>query len=379
MIDFRMPSLGADMETGTLREWRKKVGDPLKRGDIIADVETQKGLIEIEVFDEGTLHELLLKEDAKVPVGTVMARILSPGEPPPGPGSRLAAPAQGVPAHAIKASPLARRIAEEQGIDLATVRGTGPEGAVTMKDVERAAAGRAIPAGSAPRPTGSVPTSADEGMRQAVAAAMARSNREIPHYHLETAIDLSRALAWLSELNAKRAVKDRLLPVVLLIKAVTRALREVPELNAAWDRGPIRKEAIHVGFVVSLRTGGIVVPAIHDADKKGLDELMSVLSDLIIRARSLRLRSSELSDGTFTITSLGDQGAEAVHGVIYPPQVALAGFGAIGDRPVAINGKVEVRPMITATLAADHRATDGITGSRFLQAVKAHLQHPEAL
>lgn len=377
MIDFRMPSLGADMETGTLREWRKKVGDGVKRGDIIADVETQKGLIEIEVFDEGTVHELLLKEDEKVPVGTIMARILAPGEPPPQAGAPASAAAAA--AHGIKASPLAKRIAAEKGIDLATVHGTGPEGAITKEDVEHAIAARAAPSAPAPDPTKASPISAAEGMRQAVAAAMAKSNREIPHYYLETTIDLSRALSWLSELNAKRPVKDRLLPPVLLIKAVARALREVPDLNATWENGTNHKEAIHIGFVVSLRTGGIVVPAIHDADRKSLDELMSTLSDLIIRARAFKLRSSELSDGTFTITSLGEQGVETVYGVIYPPQVALAGFGAINDRPIAINGKVEVRPMITATLAADHRATDGSTGSHFLQAVKEHLQHPETL
>lgn len=377
MIDFRMPSLGADMETGTLREWRKKVGDSVKRGDIIADVETQKGLIEIEVFDEGILHELLLKEDEKVPVGTIMARILAPGETPPQAGASASAAVTA--ANGIKASPLAKRIAAEKGIDLATVHGTGPEGAITKEDVEQASAAGAAPSAPSPDPAKASPISAAEGMRQAVAAAMAKSNREIPHYYLETTIDLSCALTWLTERNAERSIKDRLLPVVLLIKAVARALGEVPDLNATWQNGSFRKEAIHIGFVVALRSGGIVVPAIHYADKKSLDELMSTLSDLIIRARAFKLRSSELSDGTFTITSLGDQGVETVHGVIYPPQVALAGFGAINDRPIAINGKVEVRPMITATLAADHRATDGSTGSRFLQAVKEHLQHPETL
>ncbi len=378
MIDFLMPSLGADMETGTLREWRKKVGDVVKRGDIIADVETQKGLIEIEVFDEGTVHELLLKEDDKVPVGTVMARILAPGEQAPPPGVRPVMPAVGA-MHGIKASPLAKRFAAEMGIDLASVTGTGPEGAITKEDVEHALVARAAPGSPKPEIAKVPPAAPAEGMRQAVAAAMSRSKREIPHYYLGTTIDMSRALAWLTELNAGRPMKDRMLPAVLLIKAVALALREVPDLNAYWENGPVRKRSVHLGFVVALRTGGIVVPAIHDADSKSLDELMRVLADLIVRARSFRLRSSELSDGTFTITSLGDQGVETVYGVIYPPQVGLVGFGIIAERPWVVDGSLEVRPVITLTLAADHRATDGSIGSRFLRSVNEHLQHPETL
>ena len=371
MIDFRMPSLGADMETGTLREWRKKVGDPVKRGDIIADVETQKGLIEIEVFDEGTVHELLLKEDEKVPVGTIMARILATREPPPQAGAPASAAETA--AHGIKASPLVKRIAAEKGIDLTTVQGTGPEGAISKEDVEHAIATRIAPVpaiGKAPS------VSPAEGMRRAVAAAMALSNREIPQYYLETTIDMSAALTWLKEANAQRSVKDRLLPVVLLVKAVALALRAVPDLNAYWADGLQRKDGIHIGFVVSLRTGGIVVPAIHDADRLGLDELMTNLTDLIIRAREFRLRSSELSDGTFTITSLGEEGVECVYGIIYPPQVGIAGFGAVLQRPWAVEGTVEVRPVLRATIAGDHRATDGATGSRFLQTVNDLLQRP---
>lgn len=393
MIDFRMPSLGADMETGTLRAWRKRVGDPVKRGDIIADVETQKGIIEIEVFDDGVVHELLLKEDEKVPVGTVMARLLAPGGTAPPAGAPAApttqaapapvappppAPAAAVPAPAtrtgIKASPLARRMAAEQGIDLATLTGSGPEGAITKEDVEHAIAARVAP--KAASPAAATP---GQAMRMAVAAAMSRSNREIPHYFLQTAIDMTAALDWLRGTNAQRPVQERMLPAVLLVKAVALALRTVPDLNAYWTDGPIPQPGVHVGFVVSLRGGGILVPAVHDADQKDLDTLMRDLTDLIIRARQLKLRSSELSDGTFTISSLGEEGVEAVFGKIYPPQVGLAGFGGIVHRPWAVNGAVAVRPMLTATLAADHRATDGATGSRFLQRVNELLQHPETL
>jgi pyruvate dehydrogenase E2 component (dihydrolipoamide acetyltransferase) len=215
-------------------------------------------------------------------------------------------------------------------------------------------------------------------MRRAIAAAMARSNREIPHYYLETQIDMSAALRWLTATNQTRPVQQRLLPAVLLIKAVARALKEVPELNGYWmdDRNQ-PQEAVHIGFAISLRQGGLVVPAILHADQKNLDELMAAMSDLIQRARAGRLRSSEITDGTITITNLGDRGVETVYGVIYPPQVALVGFGRVMERPWAENGMLGVRPVLTATLAGDHRATDGHRGAQFLEALNRWLQHPE--
>jgi pyruvate dehydrogenase E2 component (dihydrolipoamide acetyltransferase) len=390
MIEFRMPSLGADMESGFLREWKVKPGDRVKRGDIIAEVETQKGIIDIEVFDEGTIGELLIKVDDKVPVGTLMTYIIPIGEIPipaktPSIGEKkpiaetkevavekVIAPIS-MP-HGIHASPLAKRIAAENGIDLKSVKGSGPNGAITREDVEKAISSRV-----APEATKEKPSSTTDNIRMAVAAAMSKSNREVPHYFLETKIDMSRALSFLADANRKRSVKDRLLPVVLLIKAVAKALSDVPDLNAWWENGLQRKKEIHIGFVVSLRTGGIIVPAIHDAEKKSLDDLMKSLSDLIPRARALRLRSSELADSTITITSLGEAGVETVYGVIYPPQVALVGFGAITEQPWAEKGMLAVRPVLTATLAGDHRATDGSTGSKFLSALKNYLQQPEQL
>ncbi|MEW6284039.1 MAG: 2-oxo acid dehydrogenase subunit E2, partial [Candidatus Eremiobacterota bacterium] len=218
------------------------------------------------------------------------------------------------------------------------------------------------------------------GMRRAIAAAMARSKREIPHYYLETPVDMSRATRWLQEDNARRPITARLLPVVLLLKAVARALGDVPELNGYWadDRLQVQ-EAVHVGFAISLRQGGLVAPAIHHVDLKSLDELMQAIHDLIPRARSGRLKSSEMTDPTITMTNLGDLGVETVHGIIYPPQVALVGFGRISERPWAEAGMLGVRPVVTATLAGDHRATDGRVGARFLDALNHHLQEPEQL
>jgi pyruvate dehydrogenase E2 component (dihydrolipoamide acetyltransferase) len=209
-------------------------------------------------------------------------------------------------------------------------------------------------------------------MRKAIAAAMARSKREIPHYYLATRIDVSRATAWLTAENLKRPVAERMLYSVLLLKAVALAIREFPEMNGFWIDGGFKpSEAVHVGVAIA--------PAIHDVDKKSLGELMVNLRDLVKRVRAGVLRSSEIADATITVTSLGEQGVETVFGIIYPPQVALVGFGKIVERPWAADGMVGARPVISATLAADHRASDGHRGALFLAALERILQKPEEL
>ena len=375
-----MPSLGADMEAGTLAEWLVKPGDKVKKGDIIAVVDTQKGLIDIEVFDDGIISELIIKENQKVPVGTVMALISSEKEPikrkelaempkKPEKEKEVEKIIISKTSHGIKATPLARRVADEKGIDLAIIKGTGEDGAITKDDVEKVLAQKNAPAEENKM-------SAAENIRMAVAAAMSKSNREIPHYYLSTKVDMSKVMAWLSEANKQRTVRQRLLPVVLLVNAVAKALIEVPDLNGYWENGLQRKTDIHIGFVVSLRTGGVMIPAIHHADKKSIDELMESLNDVIPRARDMKLKSSDLTDSTFTMTNLGEGNAETVFGVIYPPQVGIVGFGSVREEPWAESGMLDVRPVIHITLSADHRATDGATGSRFLMAIKNFLEKP---
>jgi pyruvate dehydrogenase E2 component (dihydrolipoamide acetyltransferase) len=264
------------------------------------------------------------------------------------------------------------------------VHGTGPGGAVTREDIEHAAverAGLAVQApgaqsGTAPRSDGTAQTR----MRQSIAAAMTRSKREIPHYYLSTTIDMHPAMTWLAEQNESRPVEDRLLYGVLLIKAVAKALRVVPELNAVWNEQQVElKPQIHVGVAISLRTGGLLAPAIHETDLKSLDELMRAFRELVTRTRGGGLRASELSDPTITVTSLGENGVETVFGVIYPPQVAIVGFGKIVQRPWSVDGGIASRPLITATLAADHRVSDGHRGGLFLSAVERLLQEPSQL
>jgi pyruvate dehydrogenase E2 component (dihydrolipoamide acetyltransferase) len=278
-------------------------------------------------------------------------------------------------------SPLARKRAQELGVDLASISGTGEDGLISAADVERAAA-TAKP--TAPTSIQAAPPTTKgldlAQMRRVIAAAMARSKREIPHYYLATSIDMGKALNWLGAENAKRPVTKRLLYSALLIRAVALALRRTPELNGFWLDDAFKPgEGIHIGVAISLRQGGLVNPAIHDVDKKNLDELMESMLDLVNRARTGYLRSSELADGTITVTNLGEQGVESVFGVIYPPQVALVGFGKITERPVAANGMVGARPVVDATLAADHRVSDGHRGGRFLLAIDRLLQEPEKL
>ena len=378
MGEFRMPSLGADMEAAILRTWRVNPGQKVHCGDILAEVETDKGLIEIEVFEDGTVDRILAAPGNKLPVGTVLATIaagapgpvapLPAGPPPPVPPS----PGEG----RMRISPLARKRAADAGVDLDRVTGTGPGGAIQVADVERAAAEGA----------GKVISPKEEAVsmalrhRRAIAAAMARSNREIPHYYLQTRIDMSRVLAWLKEHNAQRPMEERLLPAVLLTKAVALALKQTPELNGFWlEERLVQKQAVHIGFAIALREGALIAPAVHDVDTKSLDQLRVALSDLIGRARAGRLRSSELSDATITVTNLGDLGVETLFGVIYPPQVALVGFGRIREQPWSENGMLGVRPVLVATLAADHRATDGLRGAQFLGALERCLNTPETL
>ena len=397
MAEFKMPMLGADMTAGTLIGWLKNVGDPVERGDIIAEVDTDKGVIEVEVFTGGVIEKFLVEAGEKVPVGATLAIIKEDGKaaemiepvnpppenralPPPAPAaeSQTGKTAETVRIHA---SPVAKKLAEELGIDLAEVKGTGPRGRIQREDVELAAKASekllkepVLPETEAAKPDRYA------RMRRAIAAAMARSKREIPHYYLATTIDVSRALEWLEVENAKYSIKDRILYNVLLIKAVALALRETPELNATWENERLDlKPKINIGVAISLRRGGLVSPGLFEVDQQTLADLMKNLRELVQRTRTGTLRSSELSDSTVTLTNLGETGVETVFGVIYPPQVALVGFGKIYESVSVIDGRIKGCFKINATLAADHRASDGHRGSRFLSAVERLLQEPEKL
>jgi len=388
MIDFVLPSLGADMDEAMLVTWLVEPGDHVEYGQIIAEVETDKGIIEIECWHNGVVDELLRRPGPdKLAVGTPLARIsveeMETAHEPSEPRLPSAPPDHRPRRSPTQSPPPIRHLAHSLGVDMDKVAGTGANGSVTREDVQRAARKSASPGEerspeevrvkasplarararelgvnlqsmTASRVDGliveadveSVGVAAIEpedkvaAMRKAITRSMSRSKREIPHYYLATRIDMDRALTWLEDVNSK---------------------------------------PVHLGVAISLREGGLVAPAIHDADTLELDELMEHLRDLVTRARAWRLRGSEMSDPTITVTNLGDRGVDTAFPVIIPPQVAMVGFGKVIEEVVAVDGKPEVHPVVHATLAADHRVTDGHTGGLFLTALDRLLQRPEDL
>jgi pyruvate dehydrogenase E2 component (dihydrolipoamide acetyltransferase) len=400
VVDFLMPSLGPDMEAGTLVEWLVKPGDRVKRGDVVAVVETQKGAIEVEIYQSGEIEQILVPLDAKVPVGTPLARLRGEGEAKPGAPSVLTAPSPAISKPAavavqrtpiaqtappavpvpsitgrVRASPAARKLAETRGIDLTSVAGSGPAGAITYADVDRPAAKPAAPAEKRRGPSLDV-----NAMRTAIAAAMARSKREIPHYYLEHQVDVSACERWLAENNAALPPDNRILMGALTIKAMALAVRRFPAFNGFYRDNKFEpSKAIHVGVAISIRGGGLTAPALHDADQLSIGELMSGLRDLVQRVRAGRIRSSEMADPTITISSLGERGVDALYGVIYPPQVAIVGFGKVAQRPWVVDGAIGPRSVVTMTMSGDHRVSDGHAGALFLAEIGKLLQEPGKL
>jgi pyruvate dehydrogenase E2 component (dihydrolipoamide acetyltransferase) len=432
MIEFRLPSLGADMDEGKLLEWRVQPGDAVKKGQIVCVVDTAKAAIDVECWHDGIVQQLLVEPGATIPVGTPMALLREPGEAAAGgagvggaagaaaaggaaaaaaeaaaPTETAAAPPAGAAASTLtgappstaaagmpppaagplaaeaaavaaprRISPAARKRAAELGVDLATVA-PGADGVVSLADVERAAQPSRQAAAT---PAAATMAERAAQMRRVIAAAMARSKREIPHYYLAEDVPLLAAHAWLAQANAARPLAARLLLAPLLLRSVALALRRYPELNGYYRDGAFAAgDGIHIGVAISLRAGGLVTPALLDVDRKDIDTVNRELLDLVRRARAGSLRAAELAAGTITVTSLGDQGVTAVYGVIYPPQVAIVGFGRVAERPWAVDGALRVAPVVTATLAADHRVSDGHRGGLFLAAVRDLLQNPAEL
>lgn len=396
MTQFVMPSLGADMEDGVLVEQLIAVGEPVNRGDIIAAVETQKGAIEIEVFESGVLDKWLVPLGTKVPVGTPIAEIRSSEttisqdkpempqlvDPVPLPhdarqqiesSSKPIQPE--IPHHAPpsamdhtdegrqRVTPAARRHAAKTDFDLTTL---GRDRIIALADLPQNH--------TSPDPT---PLS---GMRQAIAAAMSRSKREIPHYYLSDTINLTAAQAFVADHNAELPPEKRLLVGALFIRAIAQATFKFTEFNGHFENDQfVHNPKPHVGMAINLRGGGLVAPALHDADTGSLDDLMYRLRDLVERVRQGRFRARELSDPTITLTSLGDRGVTGITGVIFPPQVAIIGIGTPTWQPVVSDRKIVARLGATITLAADHRVSDGHRGAGFLRAIISNLQKPENL
>jgi pyruvate dehydrogenase E2 component (dihydrolipoamide acetyltransferase) len=377
--EFRLPALGADMDEGTLLEWHVAPGARVKRGDVVAVVETDKGAIDVEIFMDGVVREIVVRPGTKVPVGTVLARVDVDGESPAPSPTREA---EGGAGGRAKVTPAARRRAQELQVDVASVAGTGPDGAITIEDVERArpALGPSSPSGP------SAPTRAAEGegggerMREAIAAAMSRSKREIPHYYLSHTFDVTATAEWLTAHNAAAPVTQRLLFAALLTKAVALACRELKGFSGYYRDGRYEEAvAVHVGVAVALRGGGLVAPAIMDTADKTLVALMDDFRALVGRSRAGRLRASELAAPTIILTSLGEDSVDTVFPIIQPPQVAIVGAGSVVERPWVSDGAVMPREVLTLSLGANHRVTDGRLGAQFLARIAAKLVQPGSL
>lgn len=394
MTHFKMPALGADMEKGTVIEWRVKPGQKVERGQIVAEVETEKGVMEVEIWHSGTIGDILVPVGSTVPVGAPLAIVYEPNEPTVA-GKQAFALASPDDLHALKkttvATPLARRIAQEYDLDLLQIKGTGPHGAITRGDVESAAKQRAESEHTAPllreeqvkiERTPSPPPDSNrhlEMMRQAIARNMERSKKEIPHYYLKTELNAAGLMEQLQRVNTGRSAVDQVLAIAVIVRAVALAACKIPSVNGFWQEGRFQAAtSVNVGLAVSLKGGGLIAPALMDCDRKTVQQIQTEILDLVARARRGKLRGSEMTSATLTVTNLGDQGVDEVYGVIYPPQVALVGVGTIRQRPWARGEFLGIQPVLTLTLSADHRASDGHTGGNFLKEIQRCLEHPES-
>ncbi|MFF6829105.1 2-oxo acid dehydrogenase subunit E2 [Streptomyces longwoodensis] len=420
MPEILMPRLSDTMEEGTLSRWLRHEGDQIHKGDVIAEIETDKAVMELEAYDEGTLTRTLVAEGATVPIGTPVAVIGDqptattppPTAPPsttaatprpPAPAAapaELAAPPTPAPTTAataeapeVRASPLARRVAREHGIDIDTVPGSGPGGRVVHTDVEQAIAARgeqpvaaAPPAPEPPRKQQPAPTPAggeefDEipisRVRSLTADRLTHSARQAPHFYLTSVIDAEPLLDFRAQINARLGEQGPHTSVNdLIVKACATVLRSHPELNASWACTSIqRHRRIHIGIAVAL-DDGLTVPVIHDADRKTLTDIALEAHTLAGKARAGQLNLDDITGGTFTISNLGPYGIDHFTAVINPPQAAILAVGAAHPEPVVRDGEVVAGTVMALTLSIDHRVLDGATGAAFLADLKVLLEQP---
>ena len=411
-----MPKMGYDMVEGKIVRWRKHEGDQVERGEPIAEIETEKVTIEIEAFASGVIKKLVATEGETVPVGQLIAVIGAPDEqvdqtaleePTPSIGRvmqeqlgageggeampewhaagkgatavpREARPPTPVSGERIKSSPVARKLAEEHGVDLMQVRGTGPEGRITKEDVE-AYLERQTVFKVVPPEMGDYTIRELSRMRMAIARHTSESKRTIPHYYVTSAIDMSQAMHLRESLNETLEDGSRISVNDLLVKATAMVLTKFPALNAtfAGDQLHIFRH-INIGIIVAVEEG-LIIPVIGECDKKGLKQMAVETKDLIARAKEGKLRAEDYADATFTISNLGMYAVDSFIPIINPPEVGIVGVGSVQPQPVARDGAVVIAQMMKATLAADHRATDGAIGAQFLTELKTILENPMSL
>ncbi|NVJ06687.1 pyruvate dehydrogenase complex dihydrolipoamide acetyltransferase [Myxococcus sp. AM001] len=409
-IPIQMPNLSPTMTEGKIVKWLKKQGDKVSSGEAVAEVETDKSNLEIEAYDDGTLAEIVVGENQMAKVGAPIAYLTAKGakaapsapaakpapsapapEKPaaPAPAAPKAAPAPAAPAQAggrrLRASPVAKKIAREKGLDLTQVSGSGPSGRVVKRDIEEALArgpaaapaAKKAPAaqpapGVRPEPT-VVPLSS---MRKVIAQRMTEVKPGVPHFYLTIEVDMEAASKVREEakaLDLKVSVND------LIVKAVAMAVRRYPKINVSLQGDKVVQfHSVDVGIAVALEEG-LITPILRDADQKGLQAIASGVRELAERARKRALRPEEYTGGSITVSNLGMYGIDQFVAVINPPQASILAVGAVSEKAVVRDGQLAVRKMMTATLSCDHRVIDGAIGAEFLRELRGLLEHPTRL
>jgi pyruvate dehydrogenase E2 component (dihydrolipoamide acetyltransferase) len=400
--DVNMPKLSDTMEEGTVLEWKKRDGEEVHRGDVLAEIESDKASFEIEAEDDGVLHIAVEKGQA-VPVGQLIGRIgaeapaavVAPAAPAPvaaaherpAPPARPAAPAPASNgAERRKASPIARRLAEELGVDLAAVAGSGPEGRIVKEDVlaaaERTGRRPAVAAAPAPRPAGAEVELVEPNRMQAtIARRMTESKTTVPHFYVTVEARVDEAVRLRQQLKETVPNADRVTMTDLLTRACAIALTRFPEVNASWVDGRFqRKRSVNVGLAVPPAQGmGLLVPVVHDVDRKDLVQISIDARQVIERARSGKPSPGDLEGGTFSISNLGMYGVDEFNAIINPPESAILAVGAIKDVPVVEDGRVTVGKVMRMTLSVDHRVFYGATAAQFMAEVRRLVENPVSL
>ena len=414
MAEVRMPKMGDGMEEGRINAWLKREGDMVTAGDVIAEIETDKASVEITAYDTGILSKILVPEGGTVPVGEAIAVIgassaksapqapaapKAVSEPAPAPVAAVAAPA--APVHAVtnervKASPLARRIAAELGIDLATVAGTGPGGRIVERDVKGLTPGTitlpapvvtsAAPAISVSPASAAISDTAPteikpSRMREAIAKRVVTSKQTVPHFYVTMKVGMDKALSVLKEMNAdtpesKVTVND------LIVKACAVALKAVPEVNSSWTaEGTIRRYSdVHIGVAVGIDEG-LIIPVVRHCESKTLRQISADARALIKKARTNQLKPEEYQGGTFTVSNLGMMGVDEFIAIVNPPEAAILAIGGVVREPVVLDNsdQIVIRSNMKITISADHRLLDGVSAAKFVQEVKKALEAPYSL
>jgi pyruvate dehydrogenase E2 component (dihydrolipoamide acetyltransferase) len=400
-VEIVMPKLGLTMTEGLIVEWRKKEGDPIKKGDILFVLETEKVTYEVEAPEDGTIGKILVKEQETVPVGAIVAYLLKPGEsaaaitatPAAAPRAEAASPAPAAASAAaaapaapaggrVKASPLARKVAREYGIDLAAVAATGPGGRVLRQDVEKAkAAGTQKPAAAAPAPA--APAAEEKlvpftGMRRTIAKKMLQSKVESAQTYMSNTVDASKLQQYREALLpfVEKKYGVRLTITDLMMKVTAAALREHPVVNTRWtDKGILYLPEVHMGMAMALDEG-LIVPVIKSINAKSLGQIAVDRTALIKKGKTNSFLPDDIKGSTFTLSAMGMFGIEQFTAIINQPENAILGVAAIIDKPVVVKGQIVIRPMMNVNLSYDHRTIDGAEAGKFMQTLKAFIEDP---